>query len=94
MVSAGLTKMENMLARGPYGCRKTSTIASLITAFWEHIPTKRIAIVSETNAAIDEDLKKLLSLEIIGEQAILRLGTPRGEMMELENCPEPLYWRD
>ena len=69
-----------LLIRGPFGCGKTHLIAAIVAVLYEACPTSRIFITSETNTAIDEDLRRLVAEGRVPAGRIVRLGTMEQEM--------------
>ena len=68
------------LIRGPFGCGKTRLIAAIAVTHAVLYRDKKIAIVSETNAAIDEDLCRIVQSEYLEDGWVLRLGDMRPSM--------------
>jgi energy-coupling factor transporter ATP-binding protein EcfA2 len=62
--------------RGPFGCGKTRLIAAIIGVILEVFPNFRIFVTSETNSAIDEDLRRVVEDGVVPHDRILRLGEP------------------
>jgi hypothetical protein len=77
VILRALTQWGIVLARGPYGCEKTTLITKLVVAYLAAHPKERIAIVSEANAAIDEDLARLILREGVTAPQVVRVGLPR-----------------
>jgi hypothetical protein len=80
VILRALTQWGIVLARGPYGCGKTSLITKLVVAYLAAFPDERILIVSEANAAIDEDLARLILRENVQPPKVVRIGLPRDVM--------------
>ena len=63
-------------AAGCAGCGKSTMLACLLELLYENTSSNvRILVVSETNAAIDENLQKIIERKKLGPKHVLRLGS-------------------
>jgi hypothetical protein len=77
VIDCTLTTLGVVNATGSYGCGKTTLIVEVVKDFRAAFPRKRIAIVSETNAAVEEDMDRLLENQLAIPAEVVRLGETR-----------------
>ena len=94
-VWATLTKRGIHFTRGPAGCGKTSALCALIKLWLLMRPNERIFVVSATNAAIEENARRLID-GFIPEDNVLKVGRGTSsasnefDNIDLEKLLEPI----